>query len=165
MKYVALLILIAFAGCQRSTPTTFHIDVNTGSLVDANHREHTLSFKTPPNAEVTVEADGSKSVVSVDELNSDGLFTVTLAVTREASDVEGKSKFKTLIRPQAKNGAFAGGPSTYTLDSDLDLTEILLVDAETGEYPIGKTFDIGTENGQPIRLTVRSTKIDPSNGG
>ena len=86
-------------------------------------------------------------------------------VSREPSDIDGKSKFTTLIRPQAANGAYAGGPSTYTKDGDLELTDVLLVDAVPGEYPIGTPVNVGTENGMPIRLTVRSRASKPQNGG
>ena len=56
-------MLVAIIGCQRpaSTPTAFQLNVTTDSLVDANHREHALTFKTPPHAEVSVESDGSSS--------------------------------------------------------------------------------------------------------
>ena len=163
MKYAILLLLVAFIGCQRptSTATTFQLDAKTGSLSDPDHREHTLTFKTPPNAEVSVESDGANSLVAVDELNSDGLFTVTLSVSREKTTIDGESKFTTLIRPKSPNGAFAGGPSTYTKRDNAEIDDILLVDIDSGEYPLDSPVQVGTLNGTPIRLTVRQI----TNGG
>lgn len=157
MKYSLLLLLVVLTGCQKSTPTTFQLNVEADSLADANFSENKLTFKAPANAEVIVESDGDKSVVNIDELNSDGQFTVTLAVTREASDLDGKSKFTTMIRPQSPTGASAGGPSTFTKSSELDLTDIMLIDVDSGEYSLGRPVQIGTLNGTPIHLTVRPT--------
>ena len=162
MKYAMLMLLVVLAGCQRSTPGTFLLNVEAGSLADPNQRENKLTFRTPPNAEIIVESDDDKSVVTVDELNSDGMFIVTLAVTRETSDLEGKSRYRTLVRPQSPGGAYAGGPSTYTEDTTLDLTDILLVDVESGEYPLGEPVQLGTLKGNPIQLTVRPISM---NGG
>ena len=168
MKYVLLLLLlVAYAGCKRpaSTPTTFQLNATVGSSADVNHREHTLTFKTPPNAEVAVESDGASSVVTIDELNSDGLFTVTLSVSREPTDIEGESKFTTLIRPTSPAGSFAGGPSTYTKSDNVELNDVLLVNIDSGKYPLDSPVQVGTLNGTPIRLTVRPITPASTNGG
>ena len=100
MKYALLMLFVVIAGCQKSTPNTFQLNVEAGSLADPSQQESKLTFKTPPNAKVTVETESEKQLVTVDELNSDGMFTVTLSVTREKSELEGKSRFRTLIRPK-----------------------------------------------------------------
>ena len=71
-------------------------------MSDMDYRESKLSFKTPANARIVAEVDGDKSVVSVDELNSDGPFSVTLSVARKAS-LDGKSEIHDIDSPKVPN--------------------------------------------------------------
>jgi len=155
MKFAYLLMLLAALGCSQPTRTTYDLAVVTIPSDDPNHREFQLQFETPLEAEVEVTSDGSdKQTVTVDRLNSAGTFTVTLAVTRNPPSDDGQQTFTTLIRPESPTGAFAGGPSTYPVDSEKSLDDVLAVTATPGAIPYGVPHTVGSLNGKPITLVV-----------
>jgi hypothetical protein len=155
-------MLLAVAGCSRPMRTTYDLAVVNVPTSDPNHREVQLRFETPLEAEVEVTSEGSdKQTVTVDRLNSAGTFTVTLAVTRNPLSDDGKQTFTTLIRPESPTGAYAGGPSTYTVDGERSLEEILTVTATPAAIPYGIPHTVGSLNGKPITLIVKPVVATP----
>ena len=162
MKLAYLLMLLAVLGCSQPIRTTYDLAVDTIPSDEPNHREFQLQFETPFEAEVEVTSDGSdKQTVTVDRLNSAGTFTVTLAVTRNPPSDDGQQTFTTLIRPESPTGAFAGGPSIYTVDSEKSLDDVLAVTATPGAIPYGVPHTVGSLNGKPITLVVKPIAIKP----
>ena len=162
MRLACVLILVAFAGCSKPTRTTYDLAVVKVPTSDPNYREVQLRFETPLEAEVEVTSDGSdKQTVTVDRLNSAGTFTVTLAVTRNPVSDDGKQTFTTLIRPESPRGASAGGPSTYSVDGEKSLDDILAVTATPAAIPYGVPHTVGSLNGKPITLMVKPVVLSP----
>lgn len=155
-------MLLAVAGCSKPTRTTYDLAVANVPTSDPNHREVQLRFETPLEAEVEVTSDGSdKQTVTVDQLNSAGTFTVTLAVTRNPLSDDGKQTFTTLIRLKSPTGTYAGGPSTYSVDGEKSLDDILAVTATPAAIPYGAPHTVGSLNGKPITLVVKPVVVSP----
>jgi hypothetical protein len=156
MRLACLLTLIAVTGCSESPRTTFDLAVFEIPAIDASHREVELQFQTPLGAEVEVRSDDSdKQTVTVDRRNSVGSFKVTLAVTKNPVTVDGKQSFTTLIRPESPTGTSAGGPSTYTVEGEKSLDDILSVTAKSGPIAYDVPHTVGLLNGKPIILVVK----------
>ena len=51
-------------------------------------------------------------------------------------------------------GARVGGPSRYVVPRDTKLEEYVQLDLPEGEYVVGKTLQLGTVGGEPLRVTV-----------
>ena len=162
MKLIYLIPLLTIIGCSQSTPTTYDVAVVNIPSDDPNHREIQLQFQTPPDAQVEVTSDGGdKQTVNVDRLNSSGMFKVTLSVTRNKPSEDGTQTFTTLIRLESPNGAYVGGPSTYTVDSKTSLDDMLVVTASPATIPYGVPHTVGQLNGKPITLVVKSLAESP----
>lgn len=156
MRLACLLTLIAATGCSESPRTTFDLAVVEIPAIDASHREVQLQFQTPLGAEVEVRSDESdKQTVTVDRRNSIGAFKVTLGVAKNPVTVDGKQSFTSLIRPESPTGASAGGPSTYTVEGEKSLDDILSVTAKSGPIAYGVPHTVGLLNGKPIILVVK----------
>ena len=162
MKPFYLIPLLAAFGCSQPSPTTYDLSIVNVQSDDPNHKEVHLQFKTPPDATVEVASDGGdKQTVAVDRLNSEGMFTVTLAATRNEPLDDGRQTFTTLIRPESPKGDSAGGPTTYTVDGETSLDDMLTVTAQPGSVPYGVPHTIGTLNGKPITLVVKPVAVAP----
>jgi hypothetical protein len=161
MKQIHLLALLAFVGCSQPTRSTYDLDVVSIPSDDPNHREVQLQFETPAEAEVQVTSDGDTSTVTVDRLNSAGTFKVTLSVTRNAASNGDRQTFTTLVRPESPTGAYAGGPSSYTVDGKKTLDDVLDITAVPTVVPYGVPHTVGSLNGKPITILVKPTAMTP----
>ena len=96
-------------------------------------------------------------MVSFDAKNPNGELesNVTLVATRQKNPIDGTTQVETLIRPQTPNGSFGGGASTFNVDAETSLAEVLHVTVVDGEFPLNEPIKLGTLNGEPVTLTVR----------
>lgn len=161
MKLALLLAIVALAGCSQPNRTTYDLSVVTVPSTDPDHRETRIQFEIPEEAEIQVTADGGVSTLFIDRLNSDGIFTVALSVTRNMQSDDGTQTFTTLVQPRTPRGGFAGGPSTYTFNDERSLDDVLAVTAVPATVPLGVPHTLGTLNGQPITLLVKPTIATP----
>ena len=81
--------------------------------------------------------------------------TFDLGVAKNPVTVDGKQSFTSLIRPESPTGASAGGPSTYTVEGEKSLDDILSVTAKSGPIAYGVPHTVGLLNGKPIILVVK----------
>jgi hypothetical protein len=154
-----VLALYLFAGCggAGTAPTSVQLTVDRDPVGDENRSETTVSFHPPSPCEIIVEAEGQRSLVSFDanDPHGESPATVVLAATRQKDPEDGKVRVETLIRPRTPNGTSAGGPSTWTVDAEKPLAEVLDVSVKNGEFPLNEPIRLGTLNGEPVTLTVR----------
>jgi hypothetical protein len=161
MKLTLLLAMVALTGCSQPSRTTYDVSVVNVPSTDPDHRETQIQFEIPEEAKIQVAADGGLSTLFVDRLNSDGLFTVALSVTRNKPSDDGAQTFTTLVQPRTPGGGYAGGPSIYTFNDERSLDDVLTVTAVPGAVPFGVPHTIGTLNGKPVTLLVKPTMATP----
>lgn len=161
MRYMSstALTVCLFAGCggAGTAPTSIQLTVERDPAGDENRSETTVSFHPPSPCAIIVEAEGQRSHVTFDanDPHGESPATVILAATRQKDPEDGKARVETLIRPRTPNGTSAGGPSTWTVDAEKPLAEVLDVSVEDGEFPLNEPISLGTLNGEPVTLTVR----------
>jgi len=162
---ITILLALSSAmllGCSDKTtnvkPGTFRVDVKNDPSNGEDFCETVVSFHPPSGSEITVRTANSESMVSFDSKNpnSDQPTFVRLSADRMKSSDGAKSEFTTLIRPQTPNGAYSGGPSTNIVDGAMSASEFLAITVDNGDFPLNKPIELGTLNGEPITMTVRT---------
>ena len=87
------------AGCSQPRRSTYHLAVVNVPSADLNHRETQMNFEIPAESVIQVAAGGdTHGTLFVDRLNSHGIFSVVLSVTRNAPSVDGTHWFTTLVQ-------------------------------------------------------------------
>ena len=154
---------VLLAGCERADlpPTTFHSDTTPESTLDANHRGESLLFQNPSSTEVPVEVDQQRSVLQLDAVDSFGAVSVNRDVASQRSDADSEPGVMPLIRQESASDASINGLSTAIKGSELELNELLLTDAEPGDFSIEAPSIIGTENGSLIQSASGDTATLP----
>jgi len=129
-----------------------------GAVYHAHNASQPNRFSNEIAAEsvIQVVAGGdAHGTLFVDRLNSHGIFSVVLSVTRNAPSVDGSHSFTTLVQLRTPRGGGAGGPCTYTFKDERLLDDVLAVSAVPATVPLGMPHAIGILDGQPITLLVR----------
>jgi len=157
--YFVMAICSFLLGCggAATNSSTFHLKLDRIASTGETHHQTKLSFHPPSAAEIIVDVDGDRSSVIFDAKNPNGELesVVILAAERKTSPTDGKTLVEILIRPETPNGAFAGGPSVFTVDTDAPLNSILNTAITEGEFPLDEPIEVGTLNGRPITLLIR----------
>ena len=160
--FVLALTVGLFVGCfgPITPPTSFHLEVNPGSANDSDVQQTTLAFHPPEHTEITVETEGKMSMMRFDASKANGskATIVKLIASRRENPVDGKVDFEVLIRLEAPNGDSAGGPSTFVLDADTLLSDVMSVTIVPGDYDLNTPIELGKLNGNSIFLTVREVE-------
>jgi hypothetical protein len=156
MKRFLLVAILAMAGCSQPRRSTYDLAVVNVPSADPNHRETQINFEIPAESVIQVVAGGdTHGTLFVDRLNSHGIFSVVLSVTRNAPSVDGTHSFTTLVQLRTPRGGGAGGPSTYTFRDERSLGDVLAVTAAPSAVSLGVPYKLGVLDGQPISLLVR----------
>jgi hypothetical protein len=152
------IALIAFAGCGRPAPIPpagFRLTLQEVAT-DENVRAALLTIHTESAGSISVDEEGKHSSAILHEPNASGFREASIAViaSRIAPSGNGDIYIQTLIRPQTPNGAFAGGPSTYSLQRATQLADFFRITAKNGEYPFDTAVEIAQLQGKPVTVTI-----------
>lgn len=160
---VSTVVLLVSCGMSSTTSTVFHLRIEGGSVRTDDELKILIKFHTPPRGEIIVETEGSRSSLVFDVENPNGTEEsgVLLTAKRVAAPSDDVVGFQTELQIQTPNGGLSGGPSTHFVPPETKLSDHLDVTIDEGEYPLNTPVKIGTFNGNPILLTVRTGLPDP----
>lgn len=168
MKLALLVVIIAMTGCSQANRTTYtSYDITAVDVLsaDPNQRKTQIHFSIPEESDIQVAGGGNThGTLFVDQLNSQGTFTVVLSVERNAPSDDGTQTFTTQVSAWNPRGSLMGPPSTYTFKDERSLDDVLAVTAVPAAVPLGVPHTLGTLNGEPITLLVKPRRLRHDGG-
>jgi hypothetical protein len=162
---LVMVVIICLAGCKDSEETLIPQNVyrmEVEDLVDSKgkllvkrllitaHGERTIGITCPDSSAESV-------TLNPDPRTGNDLVTGDVIILADLIEISKSEKKRLRWLTQVKNqrGSWAGGPDLYQVPATSNLKDIVKLNIQSGEHPIGQPLVLGHFQDKEILLTVK----------